>query len=91
MKETRRADQMLPGFRVRFPAGATTYIGVIAWTTPVLSDRVEFTFEDRFRWTFLNSDLFHRDWPDAEADSGGETVEDKAIEFVWDELAPVPA
>ena len=82
---------MLPGFRVRFHAGATLHAGTIASTAPVPRDRVQFTFLDRVRWTFMNSDLFVRVLPDEEADAEREAEGDEPIEFVSDDLAAVPA
>ena len=60
MRETRRADQMRPGVRVRFRTDRDVYAGTIAATRPIERDRIEFTFIDRFRWTFRNPDLFYR-------------------------------
>ncbi len=91
MRETRRADQMTPGLRVRFRAGDVVYAGTIALTRPVRPQSIEFAFEDAFRWTFLNSDLFHRDRPDDGADEREEAGADRPVEFWSDELAPVPA
>jgi hypothetical protein len=91
MRETRRADQMLPGFHVRFPTNPDIYTGTIAATRPIQKDRIDFTFEDTFLWTFLNSDLFHRDWPDDEADAHADADADEPVEFESHELVPVPA
>jgi len=91
MRETRRADQMLPGFGVRFGADGAIYAGTIASTRAIQSDRIEFGFVDRFRWTFRNSHLFYRDRPDDEVDGHGDAEVGEPVEFVSDELAPVPA
>ncbi len=91
MRETRRADEMLPGLRVRFRAGEGVYAGTIASTRPVDARRIEFAFRDAFRWRFLNSDLFHRDRPDEEADEREDAGADRPVEFLSEELAPVPA
>jgi hypothetical protein len=91
MRETRRADEMLPGLRVRFRAGEAVYAGTIASTRPVGAPRIEFAFEDAFRWRFLNADLFYRDRPDEEADEREGAAADRPVEFWSDELAPVPA
>jgi hypothetical protein len=91
MRETRRADQMVPGLRVRFSTGPDMYAGTIASTRPVGARRIEFAFADAFRWTFLNSDLFHRDLPDDEADAREEPGAERPVEFLSDELAAVPA
>ena len=91
MRETRRADQMLPGIGVRFTAGPRIYVGTIASTRPIGRLRVEFGFVDRFRWTFRNSHLFYRDRPDDEVDGHGDAEVGEPVEFVSDELAPVPA
>ena len=91
MRETRRADQMEPGLRVRFPAGETVYAGTIVATRPVDARRIEFAFADAFRWTFLNSHLFHRERPDDEPGGSEEAAADRPTEFVADELAPMPA
>ena len=91
MRETRRADQMVPGFGVRFAPDGKLYAGTIASTRPIQRDRIEFSFVDRFRWTFRNSDLFYRDLPDDEVDGHGDAEVGEPVEFVSDELAPVPA
>jgi hypothetical protein len=91
MSETRRADQMSPGLRVRFRAGDVVYAGTIASTRRAGPRRIEFAFEDAFRWTFLNSDLFHRDRTGDGADEREEAGADGTVEFWSDELAPVPA
>jgi hypothetical protein len=90
MRETRRADQMLPGISVRFTAGPRIYAGTIASTRPIGRHRIEFGFVDRFRWTFRNSDLFYRDLPDDEADGRADAA-DRPAEYTSDELAAVPA
>ena len=91
MRETRRADQMLPGIGVRFTAGPRIYVGTIASTRPIGRLRIEFGFVDRFRWTFRKSDLFYRDLPDDEVDGHADAEVGEPVEFVSDELAPVPA
>ena len=91
MRETRRADQMRPGVRVRFRTDRDVYAGTIAATRPIERDRIEFTFVDRFRWTFRNPDLFYRDLPDDEVDVRGDAAADRPVVFTSDELATVPA
>jgi hypothetical protein len=91
IRETRRADEMLAGFHVRFIADGAVYAGTIASTRPVGAHRIEFAFADAFRWTFRNGDLFHRLRPDDGADAGEDAEADRPEEFQSDDLAAVPA